>query len=80
MKHRNSCELCGSTKNLQIHHLLSQTKLNKLLYPEYIHDILNTAVLCINCHTTKPLPKLTEIEFCQLFNIEPRSKTGKMRR
>ena len=73
------CEMpeCGSNSNLQVHHLFSQTKRNKKLYGELIHSMLNTMIVCGDCHLNKPIPKLTEVEFCKRLGIEPRSKEGK---
>lgn len=74
----NKCFLCGTPKNLTIHHLFSQTKLNKKLYGELIHRPENLLIICLDCHLTKTLPKMTEIEFCKKLKIEVRSKTGKI--
>jgi 5-methylcytosine-specific restriction endonuclease McrA len=71
------CELCGKKKANHLHHLFSQTKLNKKLYPDFIHDVKNLMLLCYDCHLNKKVPKFTEIEFCRIMAIEPRSKTGK---
>ena len=60
----------------QTHHLFSQTKLNKKLYPDYIHDERNLMYLCNSCHLTKPIPKLSEREFAELMGIKTRSKSG----
>lgn len=73
----NYCKLCKSTENLQLHHLFSQTRLNKKLYGNLIHDFKNIMVLCEECHLHKPIPKWSEIRFCTELGIEPRSKTGK---
>jgi 5-methylcytosine-specific restriction endonuclease McrA len=74
----NKCELCGSTKNLTMHHLFSQTKINKKLYGNLLHDKTNILILCLDCHITKPIPKQSELEFCEKLGIEPKSKEGKL--
>jgi hypothetical protein len=64
-------------KATERHHKFSQTKLNKKLYADYIHHSDNIMFLCYNCHHNKPVFKWTEIQFCNHFGIEPRTKTGK---
>lgn len=39
------CRLCGSYKNLHLHHIIYRSE-NKML----INDINNCIMLCINCH------------------------------
>lgn len=68
------CELCNLRPAENIHHLFSQTKYNKKLYSDYIHHDMNTLKLCSICHLNKSIPKLSELEFCRLFRIKPRSK------
>ena len=70
------CELCSKPAT-DIHHLFSKTKLNKKMYPDYIHDKRNFMYLCNDCHLNKFIPKLTEIEFCEIMGILPRTKSGK---
>jgi len=73
------CELCDDISgNLEMHHKFSQTRLNKLLYGQMIHDLRNIAWICSDCHKTKPIPKFTEVEFCQALGIEPRGKLAKL--
>ena len=70
------CEKCGKPATDR-HHKFSQSKLNKKLYKDYIHSEMNIQYLCQNCHLFKPVDKLTELEFCEIIGIEPRSKSGK---
>lgn len=73
---QRKCQLCRRNMATEAHHLFSQTKLNKKLYPEYIHDRRNIVYLCYECHHNKPIPKFTEQEFCDRMGIKPRSKSG----
>jgi hypothetical protein len=59
---------------LQRHHLFSNTKLNRKLYGKLIDHPRNIVYLCEQCHLWKPVPKLTELEFCEKLNIKPKSK------
>lgn len=68
------CELCNKRAD-HAHHKFSQTKLNRKLYGDLLDDSDNICFLCYNCHLNKPIPKFTEIEFCEALGIEPRSKT-----
>ena len=70
------CELCGQRTSEELHHLLPQSELNKKLYPEYIHDMLNLVCVCRQCHKDKAR-HIDEIQFCLLMGIEPRSKSGR---
>jgi hypothetical protein len=70
------CEKCGKRAEFEIHHKFSQTQLHKRLYGYLIHNPSNLQKLCYDCHHNKPLDKFTELEFCAIFNIIPRSKTG----
>jgi len=70
------CLICGGIAN-QKHHLLSQTKLYKKLYPEFIHHAENLVDICDKCHLNKSIPKWSEHEFCRHFEIEIRSKSGR---
>ena len=58
------------------HHKFSQTKMNRKLYSEFIDHPDNILYLCYDCHMNKSIPKWTEKEFCEHFEIEPRSKSG----
>ncbi|MGD8305184.1 MAG: hypothetical protein PVF17_00895 [Ignavibacteria bacterium] len=70
------CEICNKNKATQKHHLLSQTKLYKKIYKEYIHHSDNIINVCEECHLWKGVPKWSELQFCENFGIEPRSKSG----
>ncbi len=63
------CKLCGG-KATDKHHLFSQTKWARQKYGKHIDDERNIIWLCNTCHTTKPIPKLTEKEFCKKLGIE----------
>jgi hypothetical protein len=69
------CENCNINPASEQHHLFSQSRLNKRLYPEYIHHPDNILHLCHSCHHSKPLSKWSEAVFCGHFGIKPRSKT-----
>jgi len=74
------CEVCKKHFNvskIQRHHLFSQSKLNRRLYGKLIDDPKNIKFLCDDCHLNKPIPKFTEIQFCDALGIVPRSKTGR---
>ena len=43
-KKRGKCELCGSTENLNCHHLIDRTRVNLRFDPT------NLICLCSNCH------------------------------
>ena len=58
------------------HHLFSQTKLNRKLYPEYIDHYDNLEAMSNHCHANSK-KHLSEVAFCNMFNIKPRSKSGK---
>ena len=74
------CEICRVRKAEHRHHLFSQSKINRKLYGDnLLDDERNIIYVCSVCHLNKPIPKLTEREFCEMLSIEPRSKTEKMR-
>ena len=75
-KDRRKCPLCDEIKCLDAHHLFSQSNLHIKLYGSLIHHPKNIVYICRDCHLTKPLPKMTEREFCKKLNISTRSKTG----
>lgn len=68
------CKLCKINQSEHKHHLFSQTKWARKLYGNLIDDPRNLMELCSVCHLNKPIPKYTEIEFCNALGIEPRSK------
>ncbi len=70
------CELCNVRPATEWHHLFPQTKTNKRLYGELIHDRRNLLKLCHGCH--EGAAHLTEREFCAVLGIDTRSKTGKL--
>ncbi len=57
----NYCEICGSTENLQAHHIQPIK-----LYPEYALDPENGLVVCEKCHYEKCHKKGTE---CSTGNL-----------
>jgi len=73
------CEKCRVMEATERHHRYSQTKLNRKLYKDYIDRPENIQYLCYDCHHQRPLDKLTEKEFCDLFKIKLRSKSGKQK-
>jgi len=76
---KGTCEVCGKHGQVQFHHRFPQTKVNKKLYPEYIHDKKNIVIICEPCHLWKEIPRWSEKEFCQALGIEPKSKSSVMR-
>jgi len=77
--HMKLCGLCNKNVANQQHHLFSNTKLNRKLYPDYIHHSDNIMHLCNGCHLNKSIPKWTEKTFCDNFGIDCRSKSGKQK-
>jgi len=71
------CQVCFKRKSEHLHHLFSQTKWAKKLYPDYIHDSRNLLPVCSICHLNKPIPKFTEKEFCIALGINTRSKINR---
>jgi len=61
-------EVCGwycwnegcNNKADDLHHMLSQSKVNKRKFPLLIHSPFNLVPLCSPCHLNKPLPTMTE--------------------
>lgn len=73
------CRFCTKSSGIySLHHLFSQTKINKRLYPDFIHNEKNIIEIDLGCHLNKPIPHISEIEFCILMGIEPRSTSGKI--
>jgi hypothetical protein len=71
-----TCEKCNTWGPVERHHKLSQSKLNRRLYGDLLENPINIQYLCPGCHKNRPVDKLSEIEFCNLLNIVPRSRTG----
>jgi hypothetical protein len=69
------CQICHKNKASQKHHLLSKKTKYVQLYPEFIHDKRNIMEVCADCHLVVGSQKLSELEFCQMFKIRPRSKS-----
>lgn len=70
------CEKCGVNIAKEKHHLFSNTKQNRRLYKKYIDKRENLQYLCYDCHHCRSLDKFTEKEFCELFKIVIKSKSG----
>ena len=71
------CECCRIRRADHKHHKLSQTKLFRKIYPEFIDHPDNLLHYCATCHNNKSIIKWSEREFCEHFNIKIRSKSGK---
>ena len=69
------CELCHRKPAKHKHHLLSQTASYRHLYYDLIDDPRNLMQICVDCHVSKTLKKLTEEQFCRMMGIRPRSKS-----
>jgi methylphosphotriester-DNA--protein-cysteine methyltransferase len=69
------CERCKVKKAVHEHHLLSQTASYRGRYEDLIDDERNKMNLCQDCHLSKSLKKLDELQFCRMLKIKPRSKT-----
>ena len=74
------CEVCGIRQATELHHKLSQSKVWKSIYPEYIHNKVNLVHCCALCHKWKPMPKWDEATFCKALGIAPRSKEAEIRK
>jgi len=72
------CEKCNKNHASERHHRMSNTKQNRQRYGDLLDSPINIQHLCYSCHHNEPLDKLSEIAFCSLHNIVPRSKTGKI--
>jgi len=69
------CQLCHKNTSQQKHHLFSRTKWALKLYgAKLLDDPRNVLYVCEACHLWKPIPKFTELEFCQALDIQPLSK------
>jgi hypothetical protein len=70
---------CGKPAS-QMHHRFPQTKVNKRLYGELIHDQRNLEPMCANCHVSHAKVSVwRERDFCRALGIEVRSKTERAR-
>ena len=67
------CALCPNRAQSR-HHLFSQSKHARALYGKLIDDERNIMYLCNDCHLSKSIPKMSELEFCKALKIKPRSK------
>lgn len=63
------CELCGSTRNLEIHHLVPRTACEGILDGDIDDNLL---VVCGACHS-----KLTPRRFLQKYGIQKAQKRRK---
>jgi 5-methylcytosine-specific restriction endonuclease McrA len=71
------CELCKERPAEHKHHLFSQSKWARKLYGKLIDHKSNIMLLCSVCHLNKPIPKHSEIVFCERLGIKPKSKINK---
>jgi hypothetical protein len=69
------CQICHRKPAKHKHHLLSQTAVYRHLYNDLIDDPRNLMEVCIDCHMSKSLKKLTEESFCRIMGVKPRSKS-----
>ena len=76
MRTLTSCAICHEKPAAQMHHMFSQTKVNRRMYGKMIDDSRNMMPVCADCHPKAP--HLSEREFCERLGIETRSKTGKL--
>jgi hypothetical protein len=70
------CEICGIRLAVHKHHKLSQTKLYRKTYKDFIDHRDNLVIICEQCHLWDNPPKWSEYEFCKNFNIKPRTTSG----
>ena len=70
------CEICNNNLATQRHHLYAQYKRHRKLYPEYIDHPDNIMLVCADCHLNSSVPHKNELDFCDMFGIVPRSKSG----
>ena len=55
------CEYDGCLKKAtEFHHMLSNTKTNRNLFPRFIDSIFNCMPICNDCHMSKPKVKISE--------------------
>jgi len=69
------CVICGKAPATQLHHRFPQSKHNIKLYGALMHHPDNIQAVCHNCHMNKA-HHFSEREFCDMFSIKPRSKSG----
>ncbi len=50
---------CGNLAT-EFHHILSNTKVNRNMYPLFLPSPFNCFPICHGCHMTKPLPRILE--------------------
>ena len=62
----------------QKHHLLSNSKVNRKLYGDLLDHDKNIEYVNHNHHAE--MPNISEIEFCKLLGIEPRSEVLKSKK
>lgn len=73
------CEAEGCyDKATEWHHIFPKTKSNLKLYGSLIHDRRNLQELCYYHHHNAPVKHYSEREFCDMMDIQPRSKSGKL--
>jgi len=80
------CEVCNKQPAIDKHHMFSNTKVNQKYYGkgnpidgiDWLNDPKNIMLLCRSCHDNSKDRKISEINFCRLMDITPRSKTGKI--
>lgn len=47
----HQCVVCGTTKSLQLHHLITKGRYDPALYNlDHVHDPRNLATVCNDCH------------------------------
>jgi hypothetical protein len=54
------CSKECTEKATDAHHLLPNTKVNRIRFPLFINSIFNFMAANNGCHLTKPMPKITE--------------------
>lgn len=88
------CEACIREKKLynpnkviniatQKHHMLHNKKPWNVIYKDLINDPRNFMDVCASCnvgHNGIGLIHLDEYEFCEIMEVEPRSKQAQLRR
>ena len=76
-----NCECCGKyDRNLERHHIFSQTVWAKKLYGKLLDDHRNILKVCNGCNGSHANPNLLhwdEMDFCRALEIQPRSKINR---